>query len=300
MHIKKSVGKLAKRENITGHLFILPTMIGFLVFIIGPMITAIVLSFFYWDMFTPPNFIGLDNYKTLFKDPHVFTVFKNTLIFVFGVVTLNVGGGLLIALALNRRIHAVFRYILRTTYFFPMITSVTAIALVWNLLLNTDLGIVNYYLGKIGIPRINWLLSSRQAKVSVILIEVWKNIGFYMIVCLAGLQNIPRQLYEAAEIDGAGGLQRFLYITFPLLTPTIFFLVIIGLINAFQIFDMPFVLTRGGPGDATRTVVMYIYETGFRFFNMGYAATVSLLLFVLIAALTLIQFRVSKGWVFYR
>ncbi len=300
MRIKKSMGKLAKRENITGHLFILPTMIGFLVFIIGPMIAAIVLSFFYWDMFTPPNFIGLDNYKTLFKDPHVFTVFKNTLIFVFGVVTLNVGGGLLIALALNRRIHAIFRYILRTTYFFPMITSVTAIALVWNLLLNTDLGIVNYYLGKIGIPRINWLLSSRQAKVSVILIEVWKNIGFYMIVCLAGLQNIPRQLYEAAEIDGAGGLQRFLYITFPLLTPTIFFLIIIGLINAFQIFDMPFVLTRGGPGEATRTVVMYIYETGFRFFNMGYAATVSLLLFILIAALTLIQFRVSKGWVFYR
>lgn len=300
MRIKKSVGKLVKRENLTGHLFILPTMIGFLVFIIGPMIAAIVLSFFYWDMFTPPNFIGLDNYKTLFKDPHVFTVFKNTLIFVVGVVMLNVGGGLLIALALNRRIHAIFRYILRTTYFFPMITSVTAIALVWNLLLNTDLGIVNYYLGKIGIPRINWLLSSRQAKVSVILIEVWKNIGFYMIVCLAGLQNIPRQLYEAAEIDGAGGLQRFLYITFPLLTPTIFFLIIIGLINAFQIFDMPFVLTRGGPGDATRTVVMYIYETGFRFFNMGYAATVSLLLFVLIAALTLIQFRVSKGWVFYR
>jgi len=300
MHIKTERNRIRRGETLTGYLFILPTMLGFSLFIIGPMIAAIILGFYYWDLFTPPKFVGLDNYKALLKDIHVFTVYKNTLIFVSGVVPLNVGGGLLIALALNRKFNVMFKYILRTTYFFPMVTSVTAIALVWNLLLNTDLGIVNYYFGKIGIPRINWLLSSRLAKVSVILIDVWKNIGFYMIVCLAGLQNIPRLFYEAAEIDGASGWQRFLYITFPLLSPTIFFLIIIGLINAFQIFDMSFVLTRGGPGDATRTVVMYIYETGFRFFNMGYATTVSLSLFILIATLTLVQFKISKGWVFYR
>jgi len=300
MDVKTKKSEIGRREALAGYLFILPTMLGFLLFIIGPVIAAIILSFYYWDLFTSPKFVGLDNYKALLHSVRLFTIYKNTLIFVLGVVTLNVGGGLLIALIVNRKLHAIFRYLLRTTYFFPMITSVAAVALVWNLLLNTDLGIVNYYLGKIGIPRINWLLSSKEGKVSVILVEVWKNIGFYMIVFLAGLQNIPRQLYEAAEIDGASGLRRFFYITFPMLSPTFFFLMIVGLINAFQMFDMPYVLTEGGPGDATRTTVMYIYETGFRFFDLGYAATVSISLFVLIIILTLLQFRISKGWVFYR
>ncbi len=297
--IKRS--EVGKRETLAGYLFILPTMLGFLLFIIGPVIAAIILSFYHWDLFTLSKFVGLSNYKKLLlHDMQLFTVYKNTLIFVFGVVTFNVGGGLLIALIINRKLHAILRHVLRTTYFFPMITSVAAVALVWSLLLNTDLGVVNYYLGKIGIPRINWLFSSDGAKVSIVLVEVWKNIGFYMIVFLAGLQNIPRQLYEAAEIDGAKGLQRFFYITFPMLSPTVFFLVIIGLINTFQIFDMPYVLTQGGPGYATRTAVMYIYEIGFRFFDMGYAATVSISLFILVIILTLLQFKISKIWVFYR
>ncbi|MBC7217665.1 MAG: sugar ABC transporter permease [Candidatus Caldatribacterium sp.] len=208
--------------------------------------------------------------------------------------------GLIIAVIIDQRANRFLKYFLRTAYFFPYVISATAVALVWHLLLNPDLGIVNYYLGKLGIGRINWLFSTQWARVSVILVETWKNVGFYVVVFLAGLQSIPQQLYEAAEVDGAGRLQQFFHITLPLLSPTTFFLVVIGLINAFQVFDMPYVLTRGGPGGATRTVVMYIYETGFRFFNMGYAAAVSLSLFAFIAVFTFIQFRMSEKWVFYR
>lgn len=295
-----SEGMLKKKENVTGYLFILPTLIGFLFFVFGPMVAAVILSFFSWDLFTPPKFVGLGNYRAFLSDEHLLSVYKNTLILVGGVVGLEIIGGLIIAVLIEQRVLRPLRYVLRTTYFFPYVVSATAVALVWHLLLNPDLGVINYYLGKVGIGRINWLFSTHWARFSVVLVETWKNIGFYIVVFLAGLQNIPRQLYEAAEVDGANRVQQFLYLTLPLLSPTTFFLVVVGLINAFQIFDMPYVLTRGGPGGATRTVVMYIYETGFRFFNMGYAATVSLSLFVFIAVLTLIQFKMSGRWVFYR
>jgi multiple sugar transport system permease protein len=291
---------LRKKENVTGYLFVLPTLIGFLSFVFGPMVAAVILSFFSWDLFTPPKFVGLGNYRALLGDEHLLSVYKNTLILVGGVVSLEIVGGLIVAVLIEQRILSSLKYFLRTTYFFPYVISATAVALVWHLLLNPDLGVVNYYLSKIGIDRINWLFSTQWARFSIILLETWKNIGFYIVVFLAGLQNIPRQLYEAAEVDGANRVQQFFYLTLPLLSPTTFFLIVVGLINAFQIFDMPYVLTRGGPGGATRTVVMYIYETGFRFFNMGYAATVSLSLFVFIAVLTFIQFRMSGRWVFYR
>jgi multiple sugar transport system permease protein len=264
------------------------------------MIAAVVLSFYSWDLLTPPRFAGFGNYRMLLHDEHLLNVYKNTFILVGGVVALEIIIGLIIAVLIEQRFSRFLKYLLRTTYFFPYVISATAVALVWHLLLNPDLGVVNYYLGKFGIERINWLFSTQWARASIILVETWKNIGFYIVVSLAGLQNIPRQLYEAAEVDGANRLQQFFHITLPLLSPTTFFLIIVGLINAFQIFDMPYVLTRGGPGGATRAVVMYIYETGFRFFSMGYAATVSLSLFVFIAVLTLVQFRISGKWVFYR
>lgn len=264
------------------------------------MVAAVVLSFCSWDLFTPPKFTGLSNYRALIRDEHLLDVYRNTLILVGGVVSLEIVGGLIIATLIEQRINRFLKYFLRTTYFFPYVISATAVALVWHLLLNPDLGVVNYYLGKLGVSRINWLFSTQWAQASIILVETWKNVGFYIVVFLAGLQNIPRQLYEAAEVDGASKVQQFFHITLPLLSPTTFFLVVVGFINAFQIFDMPYVLTRGGPGGATRTVVIYIYETGFRFFNMGYAATVSLSLFIFIAVLTLVQFKMSGRWVFYR
>ena len=167
-------------------------------------------------------------------------------------------------------------------------------------LYSTDFGIINYYLGTLGVRRIAWLTSSQWAIVSIIILGVWKNVGFNFILLVAGLQNIPRHLYEAAEIDGAGRWASFRYITIPSLTPVLFFVIVWGLINAFQIFDSPFILTTGGPGDASRTVVMYIYESGFRFFQIGYASTIALSLFIIVVILTLLQFRLSRIWVFYQ
>jgi len=159
---------------------------------------------------------------------------------------------------------------------------------------------VNYYLGLLGIERIPWLNSSRWSPLAVILTDIWKNLGFYVLVYLGGLQNIPADYYEAAQVDGANRRQQFWRITLPLLSPTMLFLAVIGLINALQIFAQPYILTEGGPGDATRTVVMYIYEQGFRFFSMGYASTLALSLFAFILLLTYVQFRVSRRWVFYQ
>jgi len=291
---------LKQKENIIGYSFVLPTLVGFFCFSLGPMLSVIVLSFFSWDLWTLPRFVGFNNYKALLHDVHFLNTFKNTLIFVGGVVTLEIIVGLFIAVLIEQKRYRFLKSGFRTVYFFPYVISSVAIALVWHFLLNPDLGVINYYLGKIGIPRINWLFSSHWARVSVIVVEVWKNIGFYVVVFLAGLQNIPKQLYEAAEVDGANRRQQFFHITLPLLSPTFFFLSVIGFINAFQIFDTPFVLTRGGPGGATRTIAVYIYETGFRFFRMGYAATLACILFACIALLTLVQFIVSRKWVFYR
>ena len=185
-------------------------------------------------------------------------------------------------------------------YFFPFVVSVTAVALIWSFLLNKDLGLVNYYLGLLGIRRIPWLNSSQWSPVAVIITDVWKNLGFYVLVYLGGLLGISTDYYEAAEVDGANAWNKFWNITLPLLSPTTLFLGVIGLINALQIFVQPRILTEGGPGDATRTVVMYIYEQGFRFFNMGYASTVALSLFALILVLTFLQFRLTRRYVFYQ
>jgi multiple sugar transport system permease protein len=181
-----------------------------------------------------------------------------------------------------------------------VIVSVSSAAAIWIFFLQKDLGVLNYYLHLLGIPKIPWLSSRAWALRSVVMFDVWKNVGFYAMIFLAGLHNIPPQLREAAIVDGANERQLFRHVTLPLLTPSIFFSVVIALINGFQVFAQAQILTRGGPGDASRTVVMYIYEQGFRYFKMGYASSVAVLLFVIIAVLTLIQFRSSQRWVFYQ
>jgi len=298
-HKKKSL--IMRKEMIAAFLFLLPTFSGFFIFIVGPLIASITLSFFQWDIFHPAKFVGLENYKSLFlKDPRALIVFRNTLFFTGASVSLNLAVALLLALAINRKLYPVLRYFFRTTYFFPVITSLASVSIIWQFLLNPEFGPVNYYLVKLGFHRIPWITSSKWVMKSLILLDVWKNVGFNMVLFLAGLQNIPRQLYEAATVDGADSFQKFWSITLPMLSPTTFFATIIALIGALQLFDSPFVMTAGGPGDSSRTVVMYIYENGFRFFNMGYASAVAMLLFVVILALTIIQFRLGKIWVFYK
>jgi len=279
--------------------FLLPTMVGFLLFVAGPLISAVGLSLTRYDIITPPRFVGLANYRLLMQDDRLRHIYGNTLVLVVATVTLDVIGGLALALAVNRKMPALLRYLFRTAYFFPVLTSLASIAIIWSFLLNFDFGVVNYYLGKVGIPRVAWLTSSDRVIPAIVLVSVWKNIGFSFVLFVAGLQAIPRVYYEAARIDGAGAWTIFRNITLPLISPTMFFATVIGLINGFQMFDTPQILTNGGPGDNSRTVVMYIFEQGFRNFAMGYASTIALSLFFIILALTLIQTRLSRKWVFY-
>jgi multiple sugar transport system permease protein len=297
---RRGPSPIRRHEAWVAYAFLAPVLVGFAAFVLGPAVAAIGLSFYHYDVMTPPRFAGWANYVRLFRDPRLPGIYWNTLVYVVWYVLLTTVFGLALAVAADRPMRAVWRYLIRTSYFFPVLTSLASVSLVWQYLYNTDFGIMNYYLGLIGVPRIPWLTSSRAVIPSIILLGVWKNVGFNFILFVAGLQNIPRHLYEAASIDGAGRTATFRYVTLPSLTPVLFFTVVWGLINAFQVFDSPYILTSGGPGDSSRTVVMYIYETGFRFFQMGYASSVALSLFAVVVVLTAIQFRLGRVWVFYQ
>src|SRR5579859_2645539 len=239
---------LRRAEIFTAYLFLAPTLIGFVIFIVGPVIAAIVLSTYNWNIINPAQPAGLANYKQLLSDPRLGTIYLTTFKIAISTVLLKLVIGLFVAVLLDSRIHNWLRTFFRLSFFFPFVVPATAVALIWTFLLNKDLGMVNWFLGLVGIERIPWLNSSAWSPVAVIITDVWKDLGFYVVVFVGGLQAIPGDLYEVAEVDGANRFQRFFYITLPLLTPTMLFLSVIGLIAAVQIFAQPFVLTQGGPG----------------------------------------------------
>ena len=288
-----------RREAIAGYLFILPIYIGFIVFILLPIIRAAGISFTRFDVLAGSEFIGLENYKQMLSDMRLRKVYGNTAVFTIFAVFFNTGIGLLLAVLLNQKMPTAVRNLFRSIYFFPILVAHTYIATIWQYLYQQDTGIINYYLSFLGIDPIPWLSSSKMVMVSIIIMDVWKNTGFAMLIFLAGLQNIPQDYYEAAELDGANDFQRFFRITLPLLSPTIFFIVVIFMIGALQVFDTIIVLTQGGPGDSSRSIVMYIYEQAFQRFDMGYASALSMTLFAIIMLLTLLQFRLSNRWVYY-
>jgi multiple sugar transport system permease protein len=289
----------ARREALAAYLFILPTFLGFMVFIIGPIIAAVFLSFTSYDILTPPQFVAIQNYIKLLNDPRLRVVYFNTFFLTILAVTGNNLVGLVLAVLINQKMPAPLRYFFRTAYFFPVLIALTYCAVIWQFMYQKDTGLVNYYLGLVGIAPLHWLGSKDLVKPAIIILDVWKNTGFCMLVYLAGLQGIPTEFYEAAAIDGANRWHIFRRITLPLITPTLFFLVVINMIGALQMFDSVMVLTAGGPGDSSRTLVMFIYEQAFQNFRMGYASAVALTLFVVIMVLTLIQFRLSRSWVHY-
>lgn len=291
---------LLRQEAKWGYLFLLPTGLGFLVFVLGPLIASFGISLLSWNLLSPPKFAGISNYVTLFKDIRLQLIFRNTFQYVIADVLLKIGISMGLALILNRKLGRLMRYLARTAIFFPVLVSVSSIATIWVFFLQKDVGVLNYYLHFIGIPKISWLSSAGWSLRSIIFVDAWKEIGFYTMMFLAGLYNIPSSYYEAAQIDGANDFQLFRYVTLPLWTPSIFFGVVIALIDGFQVFSLPYLMTKGGPGDTSRTVIMYIYETAFRYFQMGYASAIAVIMFVIISVLTLIQFRGSRGWVFYR
>jgi multiple sugar transport system permease protein len=287
------------QEMIAGYAFITPALLSLVVFLLVPIFASLVLVFMKYDVLTAPSWNGVANVQQIFGDKRLGTVYWNTLRFVVFATLLNNVLGLMLAMGVNRAMHGAVRYLLRTALFFPVLTTTASLALVWNFLLTQDRGVVNFMLQQIGLGPVQWLSNSWWAMVSVILFDVWRACGFLMVLYLAGLQAIPDTLYEAAKIDGANDWQLMRHITLPLITPTAFFAVVISVIGAAQVFDNVWVLTEGGPADATRLIVLYIYELGFKRFEMGYAATASLTLFLILIALTLIQFRISRRWVHY-
>jgi multiple sugar transport system permease protein len=293
------LAKESQREALAGYLFILPTFLGYTAFILGPILAAVGISLTKYDILTPAKFVGVENYVHLFSDPRLRVVYGNTIFFTVFAVSLNVGIGLLLAVLLNRHIPGPLKYVFRSAYFFPVLVALVYSSIIWQFLYQKDTGIINYYLGQMNVQPIAWLSNRQWVMPSIIIMDVWRNTGFAMLVFLAGLQNISTEYYEAAQLDGANKLQLFRHITLPLITPTLFFNLIIYMIGALQVFDSIIVLTKGGPGDASRSLVMYIYENAFQLFDMGYASAVAITLFIIIVILTLIQFRLGRAWVHY-
>jgi len=287
-------------EALWAYLFISPTMISFFVFVLGALIYGLGLSLYRYAFFAPPQFVGLDNFRTLLQDQRVVNIFGNTVYYSIAMVAFDLVWATAVALALNSYMPNFLKILYRMIFFFPVLTSGAVIAIVWRYLFNADLGIINWFLGRFGVAKIPWLMSSKWVRPAVVLFTVWNGVGFNMVLILAGLRSIPKTLYEAADIDGAGRVATFRHITIPLLTPTLFFIIVKGFIGVFQLFDQPFMIARGGPGDASRSIVMYIYELGFQAMRLGSASSVALVLFLIILLITLLQFWGGKHWVFYR
>lgn len=296
---ENTLSGMARRKALLGYLFLLPTFLGILVFTAGPVVVSLGLSLFEWNVISPPEFVGIENYKNLTTDSQTFRSFVNTGIFVVLAVSLQIGLGLLLAMAVQKR-GKWLRYWFRSAFFLPLLTSAASISIVLSYMFNERFGVVNYYLGLVGLPSIPWLDSPFWAMITVVLVFVWHEVGFTFILFVAALGNIPSDVLDAADVDGARGFRRLWSITIPMISPTILFAAVVGVINTIQIFDQPYVMTRGGPGDATRTVVMTIYESAFKNLELGFGSAIAVVLFLVILAVTGLQFWLSRRWVFYQ
>ncbi|MXY95705.1 MAG: sugar ABC transporter permease [Caldilineaceae bacterium SB0664_bin_27] len=284
-------------EERLAWLLVLPWIIGFVAFQLGPMLASLGLSLTEWRMFTPPKFIGLSNYAEMISgDPLVFQAFKVTTIYSVTSVPLRIALGVLVALLLNASVRGLA--FIRTVYYLPATVSGVAVAMVWLLILNGDFGLLNRALSLLGLEGPYWLTDTRTVLASFVLMSLW-SVGAGIIIYLAGLQGVPNELYEAAEVDGAGDWVMFWKITIPMISPVLFFQFVIGMIDALQEFAGPFIMTQGGPGNASLFVMLYLFRQGFEFFQMGYASALAWVLFVYIMLMTLFIIRSSAVWVYY-
>ena len=288
---------LATREAITCYLFLLPWATGFILFVLGPILASLVLSLMRYDIVTPPYFVGLSNFRELFlTDIRFLGSMGNTAYYVALYVPLHMIVALGLALLLNQKVRGMPVY--RTMFYIPSIVPIVAGSILWVWILQPEWGLINSVLSTFGIKGPLWLASLTWSKPSLIMMALWGS-GAAMIICLAGLQGVPQHLYEAAEIDGADRWQRFVRITLPMLSPTLFFMLILGVIGSFQVFTTAYVMTGGGPAESTLFYMLYLYRRAFVFLNMGYAAAMAWILFVIVLVLTMVQFRLANRWVYY-
>lgn len=297
---KRKASRLAVAEAMWGYIFILPVVLGLGLFYMAPSVASLFLSFTEWDGIAPPTFIGFENFQNLMQDDKFTTSMLNTLIYTVGTVPLSVALATLLAVLLNQNIKGMVVY--RTLFFIPVITMPIAVGMVWRWLYNSEFGLINYVLGVLNLPQPNWLFDEKFALLSIILVSVWTSIGYNAVILLSGLQGISGTYYEAASLDGAGAMYKFFKITLPLLTPSLFFVLVISFINSFQVFDLIFIMMdqQATLLDQTRTVVYSIWEDGFKYFNMGYASAQAFMLFVVILIFTMVQMYIQKRWVHYQ
>lgn len=289
-----------RRSNrLIAVVFLLPTVGGLALFMFLPIVASVVLAFFSWDVISPPRFVGLRNFTELATDPTVRVSFLNTFGLVIATVLLQLSIALGLAVLVQSKMPDWLRSFFRSVLFFPLILSAASVSIMMSYLFNQQFGLVNYLLSFVGVPAIPWLNSETGAVVMVVLVYVWQNFGFTFLLFLGGLAAIPREVYEASSIDGATGWRQFWRITLPLVSPTMLVASVMAIIAALQIFDQPYVLTRGGPGDATRTAVMVIYESAFQQLQFGRASAIGVVLTIVIMLVTALQFRLSRRFVFY-
>jgi multiple sugar transport system permease protein/alpha-1,4-digalacturonate transport system permease protein len=285
--------KLKRRNTAIAWTFILPNFVGFALLTLVPVVWLFYIAFTSWDVFGKAKWIGLDNFTRLFSDSSFHKALWNTVYFSVVHIPLTVVVSLGLALLLNRKLRGVAFF--RTAAFFPYITSIVAIAVVWNMLFSPDYGPINQVLGWFGFQNLpGWTTSATWAMPAIIIVQTWRSMGYYMILFLAGLQTVPPELYEAAKIDGANAWQRFRNVTVPCLRPTTFFVTVMLTIGAFKVFDIILLMTEGGPGQSTLVLSQYIYQKGFIEYQFGYASAISIVLFLVCIAVTVVQFTVNK------
>ena len=287
-----------RREARFAWLLILPTVLFVGLFVAVPIVFSFVLSLFSYSVIAPAHWVGLANYTTLLHDSNAQHAFGVTILLAVGIVIAEVAAGLALAVAVQRRMNWA-RSIYRSAFFVPLLVSGASISIVMSYVFDPQFGVLNYYLQQLGLPQIPWLSSPWGAIATIMIVVTWQQLGFTFIVFSAALGAVPKELIEAARTDGAGGWRIFRKITVPLISPSILFTVTVGIIGALQLFDQPYVLTHGGPGNATQTVVLEMYEQAFQNLRFGYASAISVILFIVVLIATYLQFRISRKWVFY-
>jgi multiple sugar transport system permease protein len=285
------------KQRYAAYLFVLPSLLFLAVFVVYPIFGALYFSFHRYTLIEPPVWLGLDHYASLLDDKRFLKALGNTFSFALMTVPIGTALSLLLALAVNRAMRGIMLF--RAAYYMPVVTSFVAVSFIWLWIYEPQFGVLNDLFEMVGLPRLHWLRDPSTALLSIAILSVWKNVGYNMVIYLAGLQGIPEHLYEAAKIDGATSLQRFRFITVPLLSPTTFFVFVVYFIGALQMFVQAWILTTGGPLDSTLTVVYLVYLNGFEYLKMGYAAAMSMVLFAIIAVATYINTRVIRYDTYY-
>ncbi len=285
--------------NLTTYGYLLPGLFFMGIFTFIPVFMSAYLSLFHWNVNNPePNFTWFSNYIEVFKAPLFWLVLRNNLIYAFTTIPISMSLALFLAILINQKMGTI-RSFYRASLFYPTMIPMVAAAMLWVWIFNPGLGIFNYYLGFLGFPKLEWLYDMRYALIAIIIMSIWKNFGYYMLIFLAGLQSIPNHYYEAAAIEGASGWKQFRYITFPMLAPATLFVFVVAIISSFQVFDQVFIMTQGGPGDRTNVLVFYIYQHAFRFWDLGMGSTLTTLFILGLLVAIWLVFRVIGRRVYY-